>query len=164
MGKLLLSPKVDEPGIPGFLIWARRDDPALYAALVRQFPEVAAFDNYASPAGLSGFASLFSSLASSLASKASAIGSFVVKNALPIATAAAPVLVAKKQADVAKAQIKLAQVQGTPMQTAMTQQDGYYYPVPVQKTLGSYTVAGIPTWVLIAGGFALSALLILRRK
>jgi hypothetical protein len=165
MAKMLLAPKIAEPGIPGFLLWAQRDDPALYASLVRAFPEVAAFDAATQgPAALGGFMDIFASIGSSLASKAGSISQFVLKNALPIATAVVPVYVAKKQADAAKTQIKIAQANGSPAQTAMTTDaNGYTYAVPVQRSIGG-SIAGVPVWVLLAGGAAVVAVLLLRRR
>jgi hypothetical protein len=171
MAKMLLAPKIPEKGMPGFLLWARRDNPALYASLCREFPEVRAFDSAVkSQEMLSGFADLFGSIVKSIGTKAVAIGRFVATKALPIAIAAAPVLVAKKEADVAKLQMQLAQAQAAPAQTAIASADGYSYPVAVQQRAGGNyapvsAMSTVPTWVWIAGGgVALVGLVLLLRK
>jgi hypothetical protein len=160
--KMILAPKVKVPGMPGFLMWARRDNPHLYAALVKEFPAVALFEGAvkdADPtelaqAGMSGLFDLLSSFGSSIGSAASsvgsalsksagAIGTFVAKNAVPVLSAAVPLVVAKQQAKVAQAQVQLAQAQGYPMQTAYTTdpRTGYQYAVPVQQAGAGYGVA-----------------------
>lgn len=169
MKTLLLTPKIREAGMPGFLLWARRESPALYASMVRNIPEVADFDNVVNSEGVSG---IFSSIGNALASAAGKIGTFVKNNALPIFTAAVPVAVAVKQAQVANAQVKIAQAQQAPMQTAVASQDGYVYPVPVQQTTGAPAMyvgsgsGGIPPAVWWVGGglVAIGALALILRK
>lgn len=129
--KARLSPAIKTRGVPGFLLWARRDNPALYAALANEFPEVAQFDMALRDQGLSGIGDVLASVGASLKKSASAIGGFVARNALPLATAAVPLIVAKKQADIAKAQFRLAEVQAAPMQTAVVNQ-GAQLAIPVQ--------------------------------
>lgn len=153
MTKMLLAPRIPEKGVPGFLVWARRDSPALYASLVRAFPEVADFERQ-NGAGLNG-------LFDSLASAAGKIGTFVKNNALPILAAAAPVLIAKKQADVAIAQMRVAVAQEAPLQTALTAPGGYVLPVPVQRS----GVSAVPSWAWIAGaGVAVLSVVLLASR
>ncbi len=137
--KMMLAPPITQAGMPGFLLWARRDNPALYASLQREFPAVAQFEEaLRQDQGLSGIADILKSIGGALSKSASSIGKFVVKNALPIATAAVPLVVAKKQADVAKAQVQLAQAQQQPMQTAVQyDSEGNAYAVPVRQTLSA---------------------------
>jgi hypothetical protein len=163
----LKAPTINARGIPGFLLWAREGNPALYRALVRQFPEVAAFDEAGDVSkGMAGLFDTFSDIGSSLASAAGRIGNFVKVNALPIATAALPVLVAKKQADVANAQVKLAQAQQSPMQTAYTTDaNGNVIAVPVQPRGVSTGVSA--SSLLMIGGAGVAALILfmlLKRK
>jgi hypothetical protein len=159
--KLFVTPKIGEAGIPGFLLWARRESPALYASMVRNLPEVADFDNVVNSEGIAG---VFDSIVGALSSAAGKIGTFVKNNALPIFTAALPVAVAVKQADVAKAQVKLAEAQQPPMQTGIASQGGYSYPVPVRQSIGAGM--SIPPGVLWAGGgiLAVGLLALILRK
>lgn len=165
MGKtMLLAPKITQGGVPGFLLWARRESPALYAAMARQIPEVASFDDALNVDGFAGITDVLSNVGGALSSAAGKIGTFVKNNALPILTAAVPVVVAKKQADVANAQYKLAMAQMTPMQTAITTQDGYAVSVPVRQTQGG-VIRAIPSWVWMAGaGVAALGLVLMLRK
>jgi hypothetical protein len=179
--KANLAPSINVPGVPGFLLWARRDNPALYRALVAQFPEVSAFDTALRDDGLGGLMDIIGSIGGTLGNAAKSIGSFVMNNALPIATAAVPLAIAMKQADVAKAQIKLASAQMQPMQTAVDPRTGQT--VPVQMVNGQWQavpvtggmigaplaqgggMASVPKWAWIAGagGAALLLLVLLRR-
>jgi hypothetical protein len=180
--KAALAPRITTTGLPGFLLWARRDNPALYSAMVAQLPEVAAFEGALRAEGVSGIMDVLSSFGNSLANSAKKVGAFVAKNALPIAAAAVPLLVAKKQADIAKAQMKLADAQMAPMQTAQYQspegvvtmpvqmQNGQWQQVPVSGGMIGAQVAtggaqGIPKWVWLAGagGAALLLAVMLRR-
>lgn len=160
--KMLALPRITAKGVPGFLMWARRESPALYQSLMREFPEVRDFDTAATADGLTGIMSFLSSAGSSLSSAASRIGSFVKNNALPIIAAGVPLLIAKKQADVANSQYKLAAAQMAPMQTALTSQGGYVVPVAVRPVTG----AAVPSWVWIGGAVALGvgAFLLTRRR
>jgi hypothetical protein len=152
--KMVLSPRISEKGVPGFLKWAKRDSPALFAALAREFPEVAEFDSY------EGTGSLMDNL-SSIAGK---IGSFVKNNALPILAAGVPLLVAQKQAKVALTQAKIAVANEAPARTAFTTENGYAVPVTVQQRAASGV--GIPRWVWIggAGAAAVGLLFLLSRR
>lgn len=158
MKTMIATPKVTESGMPGFLLWARRESPALYASLVRNIPEVADFDNVVNSEGVGG---IFDSIKSALSSAAGKIGTFVKNNALPIFTAAVPVVVAAKQADVAKAQVKLAQAGQAPMQTAVASEAGYIYPVPVQQKTGGLSFSQIPSQWLVWGALGAGLLLVL---
>jgi hypothetical protein len=174
--KARLAPAIKATGVPGFLLWARRDNPPLYRALLAQFPEVAEFELAAREGGLSGFS--LSSIGSKLASSAKAIGTFVAQNAVAVASVAVPVIVAKKQADVAKAQARLAEAQMAPMQIAM---DARGVPIPVQQYNGQWAAVPVqggmigtalaqggprlPTWAWAvgAGGAVLLLLALMRR-
>lgn len=160
--KMIATPQITHKGLPGFLLWARRESPVLYAALLKQFPEVQDFEDAAQAEGVSGLLDVFSSIGSSLSSAASGIASFVTKNAVPLLVAAAPVAVALKQASVAKTQIKLANAQQAPARTALTvAADGSVISVPIQQTTGAaqpLSYYGMPAkasaplpWGLIAG-------------
>lgn len=174
--------------MPGFLLWARRDAPELYAAMCRDLPEVAAFDRQLDTDGMSGFLDVVKAVGSSLTKSASKIGSYVAKNALPVLTAAVPLVVAKKQVDIAKAQVKLAQAQAAPMQTAIVP-GGSGVPVPVQynAATGTYSAApgftlpaqqqgagvmsslsrpvlGVPLWGWLAGAGVLAVVMLSRRR
>lgn len=174
--KARLAPAINAKGVPGFLMWARRDNPALYRALLAQFPEVGEFELALSESGVAGFS--LSAIGSKLASSAKKIGTFVAQNAVAVASVAVPVIVAKKQADLAKAQVRLAELQMAPMQTAL---DANGVPIPVQQAGGQWTAvpvqggmigtslaqggAGLPTWAWAvgAGGAALLLLALMRR-
>jgi hypothetical protein len=181
--KMQLQPRLSVPGIPGFLLWARRDNPALYAALVSQFPEVAEFDSALKVEGLGGLADILKGVGSALSSSAKKIGSFVVNYALPVASVAVPLVVAKKQADVAIAQMRVADAQQPPMQTALLpgQSPGWPQAVPVQQVGGQWQqvpvgsvmaaatplsspVLGVPLWGWIAGAGALGLVWWMRRR
>jgi hypothetical protein len=141
--KGILQPKIDAAGMPGFLLWARRDAKPLYSALVAKFPQVAAFEEQYKTAvdpevGLSGFMDV---LGSGLSSAASAIGSFVANNAGSIFSAAAGYAVASQQAKVAQTQLKLAQAAQPPAQTAIVQTPNGPVSVPVQPSGTGYTYA-----------------------
>lgn len=189
--KAVLAPRITATGIPGFLLWARRDNPALYNAMAQQLPEVAEFEAALRTEGMSGLLDTLKSFGSSLASSASKIGSFVAKNALPLAAAVVPLVVAKKQADVSKAQYKLAAAQMAPMQTAMIdpatglsvpvqQMNGVWQQVPLQGAAVtqmqaiaaqaraqsnplSQPVMGLPLWGWLAGAGAAGLVLLSRR-
>lgn len=189
--KMILAPTISEAGIPGFLLWARREQRDLYTALRQEFPAVNEFERQLGVEdGLQGFADVLRNVGSTLASSAKSIGSFVAKNALPIASVAVPLLVAKKQSDVAKAQVKLAIAQQAPMQTAYaTDAQGNVYSVGVRQTLSAAgmedapiqqmnltaqkianfgwktpIVAGIPLWGVAAGLGALGLVVMLKRR
>lgn len=161
--QMLAAPRIAQKGVPGFLLWTRRDSPALYASLLREFPEVQEFDSALNAQGVSG---MFSNIGSSLASAAGKIGTFVKNNALPILSAAVPVIVAKKQADVAMTQFKLAAAQQAPAQTAYTTTtDGSVIAVPIQRTAGAtLRSAGVPSWVWIGGAGAAALLMLFMFK
>jgi hypothetical protein len=187
--KAKLAPKISTTGVPGFLLWARRDTPELYAAMVRDLPEVAAFEKQLIvDQGLSGILDVVKSFGSSLASSVGKIGSYVAKNAVPVLTAAVPLIVAKKQVDVAKAQVRLAAAQSAPMQTAMVPAAGggsVSVPVQYNAATGTYSAVpgfslpsqsaggrsvmsgqllGVPVWGWLAGAGTLAVLMIARRK
>lgn len=163
---------IDVPGMPGFLLWARRDNPKLYAAMKREIPAVAQFDAALQvDAGMNGIADILKSVGSSVTNAAKSIGSFVKNNALPIATAALPLVVAAKEAKIARTQLELAQTMNPPMLTApgaggvavpvrpvntpgFTPATPYPYDSSPPSTFGTFItrpVLGVPTWVWLAG-------------
>lgn len=171
--KMTLLPKVDAPGIVGFLSWARRDNPVLYQRLVSEFPAVAAFEEAVQleidvAPGMAGFMDVVSSFGSGVVSAAKSVGSavgstasqifgglkssagsifnFVKTNALPIAATVAPVVIAKQQADVANRQLELAAANQYPQQTAVTYDSaGNRIVVPVQPAMGNvYSAQRLP--------------------
>jgi hypothetical protein len=183
--KGILAPKIDTPGITGFLLWARRDAKPLYSALVKKFPEVWNFEeqmkNFADPeAGMAGIWDVLSSIGSSVAGAAGSIGSFVMKNGSSIFAAGATAYVANQQAKAASAQARLALAGRPPAQVAYTTdpQTGQIIPVPVTGAGGGYssyygagssggimaTLARVPltTWLIGAG--ALGTLLLLKKR
>lgn len=173
--KAVLAPKINATGVHGFLLWARRDNPGLYAAMVRGLPEVAAFDAALRDNGLGAFS--LSGAIKSLSGSAKRVAGFVADNALKVATVALPLVVAKKEADIAKAQVKLAQLQAAPMQTAyvaggpmpvpVVSQGGRWTEVPTEGGIVGASVAlpGGLSWKLIAGaGGALLLIALLSRR
>jgi hypothetical protein len=167
--KARVNPRILVPGVPGFLLWARRDNPALYARLVAEFPEVAAFDGALQSQGLSGLADALKGAGAALASRAKTIASFVARVALPVASVAAPLIAAKKQADVDLAQMDLALAQQPPMQTALVpgQSPGWQMSVPISRSAPAFDlqgrVLGVPAWGWLAGAGALGLVLLARR-
>ncbi len=171
--KARLQPAINATGVPGFLLWARRENPALYSSMVQSLPEVAQFDAELNASGLGGFASALKLTGSVLASSAKKIGSFVVNNVDNIAAVAVPLIVAKKQSSIAKAQMRLAEAGMAPMQTAV---DQYGASIPVQREPKGWTAVDVsggmirqsvatgrrnmPAWVWIAGAGALALVLI----
>lgn len=157
--KARIAPVIGEKGLPGFLLWARRDSPVLYGALVREFPEVAAFEAEVASQGIGGIMDVLSSVGSSLKSVAGKVGKFVQQNAVPLIAAAVPVVVATKQAKIAQAQVRLAEAQLPPAQVAYaTTPEGYEDLMLVQprKSLPVSVGAMIPAWVWWASGIALA--------
>lgn len=155
--RMLTAPRITEKGMPGFLLWARRESPALYASLRRQFPEVQQFEVAANTVGMSG-------LLDSISGIAGKIGTFVKQNALPILAAGVPLLIAKKQADVAMAQIRVANAEQPPLQTALTTQGGYAVSVPVVPSIGTMIGKNLPSWPWVFGGLAALGLIIYLRR
>lgn len=183
--KGILQPKIEQPGMVGFLLWARRDAPALYGALVKEFREVAEFEEAVNaddrPGGVGGFFDVLASVGSSIGSAASSIGNFVVNNGAAIFSAAGGYLVASQQAKLANTQLALARATQPPAQTAyVTNAQGQLVPVPVQSTGAGYaaynaatlpstgllaTLSRVPltTWLMGAGALATIVLLLKRR-
>lgn len=188
--KAQLTPRIATPGLPGFLLWARRDNPALYSGMVQSIPEVAQFEAALRADGLNGLFDTLKTIGSSLTSAAGKIGTFVAKNALPIATAVVPLVVAKKQADIAKSQYRLATAQQAPMQTAVVD-PSTGFAVPVQQVNGQWQqvplsagaaaqlqaiasqarapqsvsapLLGVPLWGWLVGAGALGLVVLARR-
>jgi hypothetical protein len=191
--KMMLQPKIPAQGLVGFLIWARRDNRALYDRLMREFPEVAAFEERMqldTDAGMAGLMDVLSSFGSGVANVAKSVGSgivsgasqvfgglkssagnifnFVKNNALPIAATAAPVIIAKRQADVTNRQLELAAINQYPQQTAVTYDSaGNRIVVPVGPAMGN--VSGrAPSWLLpaalVGGGVILLTLFVGRKR
>lgn len=183
--KGILQPKIETPGMIGFLLWARRDAPALYGALVHRFSEVARFEEALNaediPGGVSGFMDVLSSIGGSIGSAASSIGNFVVNNGAAIFSAAGGYFVASQQAKLANTQLALARATQPPAQTAyVTNAQGQMVPVAVQPSGTSYaaynaatlpqggilsTLSKIPvmTWLTGAAALATVVLLVKRR-
>lgn len=150
-----LMPKIPQAGLPGFLLWSRRESPALYSALVDRFPEVANFEeqyknSVDAGAGmgcvdceprLDGFMDIMSSIGSGLASAAGSIGSFISANGSTIFSAAGGYMVAQQQNKIAQAQLKLALAVKPPLQTAIVQTANGPVSVPVQPSGTGYTYA-----------------------
>jgi hypothetical protein len=174
--KMTLAPKIQVKGMPGFLLWTRRDNPTLYAALVQKFPEVAQFEaivRNADPTelaqvGMSGFMDALTGIGSALSGVAGSIGGFIQTNGVDLLKASVPLIVASQQIKVANAQVQLATAQQYPMQTAYTTDAyGRQIAVPVQKSGAGYSVpsqyrqatglAGIPTMYWVIGGVAVLA-------
>ena len=150
--KGILAPKIAVAGMPGFLLWARRDQPEMYLALVRQFPVINRFEemykNEVDPgAGLGGFMDILSSIGGGLAKTASSVGSFIATNGPALFTAAGSVIVANQQSKVAGLQLQLAQIQQPPAQVAYVNgPNGTKVPVAVKPTgaggYASYSAGG----------------------
>ena len=171
-------PAIPYKGMPGFLLWARRDSPALYSALVDRFPVVGLFESKlrdeAHPGGVGDFSDILSSIGDTIASSASDIGSWVADNAGTILKAGASVAVAVKGAQVAQTQLALAQMNKTPARTAYNAQGqlvavkplatGVYSPPTASGGILSGSVFGVPTWMLLAGAGAVGLIFLLRRR
>lgn len=187
--KVKALPRIDATGMPGFLLWARRDAPGLYAGLVQRFPEVRGFeealtlatdvDGRGGVAGLGDFSDVLSSIGSSVGSVAGSIGSFVANNGMQLLSTAASVYSAAQTFKLANKQLDVAAAGGAPMQTAVT-----YNPQTGQPQLtaigpsgnvltsrgvvpGGYYAgnvpmrsAGLPSWMLY-GGLGIGALVLI---
>ena len=190
--KAILLPKISVTGIPGFLLWARREQPRLYGALVARFPEVYAFEERVKidvdpAAGMGGLFDIFTSVASKFGSVAGTIGRFVGTNGASLLNLGGSLVMANQQKALMNAQMRLALAQQEPAQTAIVQTPGGPVTVPVQPTSGGtgyqsgFAPGGGPagfaaptildklrtiplaTW-LIGGGALASLWLIVRRK
>jgi hypothetical protein len=90
--KVTALPPITASGVPGFLLWARRDAPQIYSALVARFPVVNVFEQKlkddVDPGSfgptdtktLGDFSDVFSSIGDTLSSAGSGIMSFVQNN------------------------------------------------------------------------------------
>ncbi len=184
MNTIKPNPKVNVPGVAGYLLWLRQDLPPVYARLVQKFPEVAAFDSQlrailkANGLGFdwSSIGGALSSAASGVGSVLSSVGSYVAQNTPAILTTGAGLygMIAKQQ--MLDSQLSAAQRGGYPAQTGIVQSPGNqpYLTTIAPAGYGSLTsyagssfltssIAGIPTWILlvaVAGG----GLLLLRGR
>ena len=172
MNTIKPNPKINVPGVAGYLLWLRQDLPAVYARVVARFPQVAAFDatlrQELKQRGLgfdwSSIGSALSSAASGVGSALSSVGSFVATNTPSILTTGAGLygMIAKQQ--MLDSQLSLAQAGGYPAQTGIVQSPGNQ---PYLTTIGSTgmspyysggglssvlygSIAGIPTWIFLA--------------
>lgn len=182
MNTIKPSAKVNVPGIAGYLLWLRQDLPPVYASLIRQFPQVAAFDSTLRKAmaskGLgfdwSSIGDSLSSAASSVGSVLSSVGSYVAANTPAILSTGAGLygMIAKQQ--MLDSQLSLARAGQYPAQTGLVQSPGNQpYLTTIAPTgaasifstsgILSGTIAGIPTWIFL-GAIAGGGLLLLRGR
>lgn len=185
-----LNPKIDVPGWPGFLLWARKERPAQYAALVTQVPMVAEFESQLKGRNLGDLSDFFSSIGSGLASAGSSIMD-VFTSIAPAALSFGTTLVAAKSAqNLTNTQLQLAAAQRAPAQTATIQTAngpqtvpvtmnaaGQYVPATVNAA-GQYVMASptgggfmaslssipVTTWLIGAGALAGILMLVTRRN
>lgn len=184
--KAQLNPAVTTKGWPGFLLWARKERPTQYAALLAQVPAVADFEAQIKNAGLGDFSDILSSIGSSLASAGSTIATVFTQNAPALVSFGTTLIQAKAAQSLTNTQLKLAQAQQSPAQTATVQTAngpvtvpmvknaaGQYVPATV-STSGQLVGAGggflsslgnvsMTTWLLVAG-VGLTMILLLKRK
>lgn len=190
MNTIKPNPKIDVPGVTGYLLWLRQDLPAVYAHVVKAFPQVAAFDaklkKELASRGLgfswSSIGSALSGAASSVGSVLGSVGSYVATNTPAILTTGAGLygMVAKQQ--MLNSQLMLAQSGQYPMQTGIMQSPGNQPYLTGISPTGAYpstyspyssggfasgilssTIMGVPSWIFlvaIAGG----GFLLLRRR
>lgn len=185
MNTIKPNPKINVPGVAGYLLWLRQDLPPVYARAVAHFPQVAAFDKVLrrelAQRGLgfdwSSIGSALTSAASGLGSSLSSVGSWVASNTPAILTTGAGLygMIAKQQ--MLDSQLSLAQAGQYPAQTGIVQSPGnqpYLTTIAQNGMVSPYstgglssimygTIAGVPTWIFLvaaAGG----AILLLRRR
>lgn len=182
-------PKIPQKGLLGFLLWLKRDHPAMYYKLASDVPAVSDFERtmdlvtgYTAVKGgaspVSGFGDIsdaFSSIGDALASAGSAvagaagsIATWVGSNAGPILQTGLTVAKAVEQQRVVDSQLQLAMMGRAPNQVAKANAStaggmSTYYPVG-QGGILSGSLLGLPTWVWLAGGGGLVLLLLLRRR
>ncbi len=182
------NPKIDVPGVAGYLIWLRQDLPAVYAHVVKAFPQVAAFDaalkTELAARGLgfswSSIGSALSGAASSVGSVLGNVGSYVAANAPAILTTGAGLygVIAKQQ--MLDSQLQLAQSGAYPMQTGIVQSPGNQsymtgisstggygyspYSTGIASGLLSSSILGIPSWIFLAAAVGGGALLLIKRR
>lgn len=184
--KAQLNPKIPVAGWPGFLLWAKAERPAQYAALVAQVPAVASFDSALKNAGLGDFSDILSSIGSSLASAGSTIANVFTQNAPALLQFGTTLVQAKAAQNLTNTQLQLAKAQQPPAQTATVQTANGPVTVPmVKNAAGQYvpatvTTAGavvptggsfltslsnvpITTWLLVAG-VGIAAIMLIKRK
>lgn len=164
-------PAIPVKGAPGFLLWLRRDQPAVYSVLRTQVPEVQLFESALGEARLGG---LFDSIAGVLSKVGGA-----VKIALPKIVAAVPkiaptileaggaVVAAKQQAKVIDMQLKLAQANQAPLTTAqVVSPDGQVQylqtPAGMQPLVAprAMLIPGVPDALAYVGGTLLVIMLL----
>ena len=162
---ITLNPEITAKGIPGLLVWARKEAPPLYTALRLKFPEVEAFERtlqLGKKPGMGDISDIFSSVGDALSSSASSIASFVTTNAQNVLSAAVPVAVAVEQAKVAGAQAQVAALNKAPLRTAYTTNAlGQQVPVLAGQYMAAPSIIpGIPNTVLYIGGGLVALLLV----
>jgi hypothetical protein len=186
--KAQLNPAITAKGWPGFLLWARKERPAQYAALLAQVPIVQDFENTLKGAGLGDWTDIFSSIGSGLSSAGSTIASVFTS----IAPAAIQYELTATQANAAQkltnTQLALAVAQHPPAQTATVAGANGTTSVPVVRNAAGQmvpatvnaagqlvpisggggimaTLAAVPmtTWLIGAGALA-GILLLLKRR
>jgi hypothetical protein len=184
--KAQLNPAIPYKGWPGFLLWARKERPAQYAALKAQVPIVRDFEAQLTNAGLGDFSDFFSSIGDDLSSAGSAIANVFTSVAPAALTLGTTIYQANAAQKLSNTQLQIAALNKTPAQTATIQTANGPVTVPVVKnalgvavpatvnaagqlvpTTGGFmaTLASVPmtTWLIGAGALA-AILLLLRRK
>jgi hypothetical protein len=175
------NPKINVPGVAGYLLWLRQDLPTVYARVVAAFPEVAKFDaslrQTLRSRGLgfdwSSITDALSSAASSVGSVLGNVGSYVAQNTPAILTTGAGLygLIAKQQ--MLDTQLSLAQSGRYPAQTGYVQSPGNAgYLTTISPTgspwtsaggILSTTIAGVPAWIFLVAAVG-GGLLLLRGR
>ena len=192
MANIKALPPIEYEGMPGFLLWARRDQPPLYSALMKNIPSVRDFEmKYraymleSGGTGLGDFADFLGSVGNTVANAADSIGSFITDNAGSIFAAGTAVYGLTQQTKLAQTQLQVAQARQPPVRTGIAYgPQGQPYIVPIQPTANypvgaSYPVAmpgqssatsfltssmyGIPMWALLAVGGGLIFFMMRRR-
>lgn len=174
-----VRPAISEKGGVGFLLWARRDSPVLYSALVKKFPTVARFENLYSSRiqNLGDLSDIFGSIGDAVTGSLSSIGDFITTQAPDLLKAAGTVYAAQQQQQLAQTQLQLAQLQKAPARTAVvpaTATQPAYTVAVAQQPAGSgfvqlqrvaqSSVGGFPLWgIAAAGAGAIGLALLLRR-
>ena len=176
MNTIKPNPKINVPGIAGYLLWLRQDLPPVYAGLVAKFPQVAAFDatlkSELAQRGLgfdwSSIGSALSSAASNVGSVLSNVGSYVAQNTPALLTTGAGLygMVVKQQ--MLDSQYSAAQAGGYPAQTGLVQSPGNqpYLTAVAPSGLSTFTqgtLGGVPIWLYAVAGAA-GVILLLRRR
>jgi hypothetical protein len=130
---------IDVKGLPGFLAWAKRDAPGLYAHLVNRIPQLATIGapvgHGLNLAGLGDISDLFDSIGSTVADAFSSGG--LIQNLVTIAAPVAQTYMSTQtqqaqlnyQSQLAQAQLSRARQGYAPLQTGYTS-TGYSIALP----------------------------------